>query len=208
MPRTSLAMASRSALRSGCELSFSCSSTAASLENSWSRELFERAALPGVLGEPAGSAAAGAEAACRGEGCGVERAVASGGLLATGVTRCCCCDAAPLSFAPFSFSFSFSLASLALEEEPPMQALADGQRFGEIQATARCLARRASWERVRSTSSGECKFDLRRGSAQIHCRCGTSARRIGWPRARLTTGHASDAGPACPVRRAVPGVAQ
>ena len=120
MPRTSLAMASRSALRSGCELSFSCSSTAASLENSWSRELFERAALPGVLGEPAGSAAAGAEAACRGEGCGVERAVASGGLLATGVTRCCCCDAAPFSFAPFSFSFS--LASLALEEEPPMQA--------------------------------------------------------------------------------------
>ena len=95
MPRTSLAMASRSALLSGCELSFSCSSTAASLENSWSRELFERAALSSVLGEPAGSAAAGAEAACRGEGCGVERAVASGGLLATGVTRCCCCDAAP-----------------------------------------------------------------------------------------------------------------
>ena len=61
---------------------------------------------------------------------------------------------------------------------------------------------------VRTTSSGECKFDLRRGSAQIHCRCGTSARRIGWLRARLTTGHASDAGPACPVRRAVPGVAQ
>ena len=138
MPRTSLAMASRSALLSGCELSFSCSSTAASLENSWSRELFERAALSSVLGEPAGSAAAGAEAACRGEGCGVERAVASGGLLATGVTRCCCCDAAPLSFAPlsFSFSFSFSLASLALEEEPPMQGrFADGQRFGEMQPT-------------------------------------------------------------------------
>ena len=65
MPRTSLAMASRSALLSGCELSFSCSSTAASLENSWSRELFERAALSSVLGEPAGSAAAGAEAAPR-----------------------------------------------------------------------------------------------------------------------------------------------
>ena len=119
---------------SGCELSFSCSSTAASLENSWSRELFERAGLSSVLGEPDGSAAAGAEAACQGEGCGVERVVASGGLLATGVTRCCCCcDAGPLSFAPFSFSFSFSLASLALEEEPPI--LRPPCVFGEIEPT-------------------------------------------------------------------------
>ena len=175
MPRTSLAMASRSALRSGCELSFSCSSTAASLENSWSRELFERAALSSVLGEPAGSAAAGAEAACRGEGCGVERAVASGGLLATGVTRCCCCDAAPLSFAPFSFSFSFSLASLALEEEPPMQGrLRMGQRFGEIQPTnpGGCAARVcACWgslvRRLRPAASSTCEEAALRFTAGV-----------------------------------------
>ena len=59
-------------------------------------------------------------AACRGEGCGVERAVASGGFLATGVTRCCC-DADCLG--PFSLSFSFSLASFGLDEEPPILSL-------------------------------------------------------------------------------------
>ena len=86
-----------------------------------------------------------------------------------------------------------------------------GQRFGEIQPTNLGWLRSASicvLGFFGTTTSSSCKFDLRRGSAQIHCRCGTSARRIGWLRARLTTGHVSDAGPACPVRRAVPGVAQ
>ena len=93
-----------------------------SLAHSSSRELLECPGLSSVLGRavdavPDGGAAAGAEAACRGEGCGVERAVASGGFLATGVTRCCC-DADCLG--PFSLSFSFSLASFVLDEEPPM----------------------------------------------------------------------------------------
>ena len=95
--------------------------TVHSLARSSSRELLECPGLSSVLGRtvdavPDGGPAAGAEAACRGEGCGVERALASGGLLATGVTRCCC-DADCLG----PFSFSFSLASLALDEEPPMQ---------------------------------------------------------------------------------------
>ena len=93
-----------------------------SLAHSSSRELLECPGLSSVLGRtvdavPDGGAAAGAEAACRGEGCGVERAVASGGFLATGVTRCCC-DADCLG--PFSLSFSFSLASFVFDEEPPM----------------------------------------------------------------------------------------
>lgn len=76
-----------------------------------------------AAGAEALAAAAAADAACRGEGCGVEPAAASGGFLATGVTRCCC-DAGCLG--PFSFSRSFSL-SLGLDEEPPMLKFQNGR---------------------------------------------------------------------------------
>ena len=115
-----------------------------SLAHSSSRELLECPGLSSVLGRtvdavPDGGAAAGAEAACRGEGCGVERTVASGGFLATGVTRCCC-DADCLG--AFSFSFSFSLASLVLDEEPPIAKVRWGKsREASLAATSlRCLS--------------------------------------------------------------------